>query len=147
MTIETPPTAAAVRIESRLRPEQVNVTYANDAALEADIAARITRYKTIVEKEIADVDDTEENQTTATEALTQRVLASLYGSASPSKPFYRDVRTDKMEEYRDLLGLLKGTADSDSDGTPDDPQAGSFSMTLTRKNVNDPEYSYYATSD
>ncbi len=47
------PTAEDVRIESRLRPEQVDVDLRNDAQLEADVDARISKKAVFVSGKLA----------------------------------------------------------------------------------------------
>lgn len=49
MALPSLPTASEIRIASRLRPEQVSTTLANDAALESDIDGRIAEQETYVE--------------------------------------------------------------------------------------------------
>ncbi len=108
MTITSPPTAAAVRIESRLRPEQVNPTLADAAALEADIAARITKYKAVIDRKLSTVEDTATHQIIAAEALMLRVLASLFGSAGALNPAYWERAQALKAESADLLDDLTG---------------------------------------
>lgn len=110
MIIGTLPTAAAVRIESRLQPEEVNLTYAGEAALEADISARITKYNAVVGKKLAAVVTSADNQTIATEALMLRVLASLYGTAGYLNTAYWERAQELKAESADLIDDLTGTS-------------------------------------
>lgn len=52
MPLPSLPTASEIRIASRLRPEQVSTTLANEAALELDIVGRITEQASYVEMRI-----------------------------------------------------------------------------------------------
>lgn len=126
MTITTLPTASAIRIESRLRPEQVNVNYANAAALEADVTARIVKYQAVIEKKLASVDNSDANQLIAAEALQLRVLASLFGTAGYLDSQYWDRAQELKAESADLLDDLVGTS-------ADVPANISGTMTPTRR--------------
>lgn len=121
MTIDTLPTAAAIRTESRLKPEQVNLSYANTAALESDIEARITTYQAVIEKKLAGVTTSSGNQTIATEAVQLRVLASLFGTAGYLNPMYWERAQQLKMESADLIDDLLGTS-------ADDTAAGSMQV-------------------
>lgn len=106
MIITALPLASAIRVESRLRPEQVNLEYANTTELEADITARIGKYAAVINKKIVDAEDTPDNQIIATEALFLRVEASLYGSAGYLNPAYwgraQELKAESNELLKDL---------------------------------------------
>ena len=110
MTIDTLPAADAVRVESRLRPEQVSAALADAVALNADIAARIVKYRAVIEGKVAGVATSGRNQTIATEALQLRVLASLYGTAGQLNPAYWERAKELKAESADLIDDLTGSS-------------------------------------
>lgn len=110
MTINTLPEASAIRLESRLKPEQVSLSLASDDELEWDIADRIEKYRAVIEKKIDGVSDSADNQLIAREALQLRVLASLFGSAGHLSPTYWQRGQDLKAESADLLDDLTGTS-------------------------------------
>lgn len=79
MPLPVLPTASEIRIASRLLPEQVSVTLANEAALEADIAGRIEEQANYVEMRIG--------QASAPRAwpLDAVYLSEVYKFYSPSQ--------------------------------------------------------------
>jgi len=110
MTIDTLPSADAVRVESRLRPEQVSAALANVAALNTDIAARIVKYRAVIEGKLEGVATSIRNQIIATEALQLRVLASLYGTAGQLNPAYWERAKELKAESADLIDDLIGSS-------------------------------------
>ena len=116
MVITTTPTAPYIRIESRLRPEQVNTVLGDTTALESDITARVGKYVAVINKKLAGVVTSADNQTIATEALALRVLASLYGSAGFLNPAYWQRAQELKKESEDLIDDLLGTSVEDVAG-------------------------------
>ena len=116
MTITTPPTASYVRIQSRLRPEQVNASFADVTALESDIAARIATHKAVIEKKLSGVITTPDNQVIAAEALALRATASLYGSAGYLNPAYWERANALKAESADLIDDLTGIIEAGASG-------------------------------
>jgi len=116
MIITTTPTAPYIRAESRLRPEQVNTALVDTAALEADITARVGKYVAVINKKLAGVTTSADNQIIATEALALRILASLYGSAGFLNPVYWQRAQELKKESEDLIDDLLGTSTDDVSG-------------------------------
>ncbi len=126
------PTPSQVRIESRLRPEQVSTAFATAADLEVDIATRIPRKADIVgsrlrrvaapyqwpftdaqltaayANETSDIGaaDTQEQLELATEATQLYTLASLYGSAGQLNKMYFTRSTEYKDEADAILRNL-----------------------------------------
>lgn len=111
MTIETLPVASDIRIESRLRPEQVSSALSNDTELDADIESRIERHRAELEMKLAGIESTEDRQIRATEAITYRALASLFGSAGHLNKTYWEMADRYRELYADAVDDLLGTSE------------------------------------
>jgi hypothetical protein len=120
MTITALPTAEEVRIESRLRPEQVSPELADTDALEADIEGRIAEYTAVISNKLSGVGDTANNQLAATLALKKRLLASLYGSAGQLSPAYWEKAKELKAESDEILRDLVNANTLGSDGIAND---------------------------
>lgn len=110
MTIETLPLPSDLRIEYDLRPEQVGRALTSDAELEEVYAQRIEKYRAVVEKKLRNVENSEDNQTIATEALAIRAAASVFGTAGQLNPVYWQRSRELLEDFNDLIDDLLGTS-------------------------------------
>lgn len=114
------PEAAAVVQESRLRPEQVDASFADAAALVTETAARIVKKSQIVETKVLRfstksdwgdgsvwaVDDKARRESLALQATTLFTLASLYGSAGQLNSRYWERANAYRQEAADILLAL-----------------------------------------
>lgn len=110
MTIDTLPVASDIRIESRLKPEQVSDAIADEMEFDADIESRIERHRAELEMKIAGVDTSSDKQIRATEAMQYRALASVFGSAGHLNRTYWDMSDRYMALYNDAVDDLLGTS-------------------------------------
>lgn len=113
------PEADSIRVESRLRPEQVDATYPNAAALNADIAARIPRAADVVMMRLRKcaapdqwpLSDEEEGAVSeqlslATQATAKRTESSLYFTAGQLREAYRSTGIRLNEEANALIDSI-----------------------------------------
>lgn len=127
------PNAAAVRENSRLRPEQVNIEYSNAAALVAETQERIDKKAVWVNSKITRLSsplrwpfadavltarfpgyatdqiaaETTQQKALATEAVELFALASLYRSAGQMNPRYRETANEYEARANEIMNELK----------------------------------------
>lgn len=110
------PTTAAVRADSRLRPEQVSTAFTS-ADLDADIAARIGRKVSEVETKIYAAVSAQWWEAQPLEARVRRAgiatevaqllsLASVYGTAGQLNSAYWERANQYRAEAKELLDAL-----------------------------------------
>ena len=129
------PTAANVRVESRLRPEQVSPAFSTNADLESDIANRIAGKADVVYSKLKRAAapyswpyldtqvtqayedqvtanaaiDTNEQKDMASQAVDKYTLASLYGSAGQlNSAYWRRADEYKVEADAIVAGIAEG---------------------------------------
>lgn len=123
MAIFTLPFAETVRIKSRLRPNQVDLNFRNDAELQSDIDARIQDAAVFVETRILEAtsaaawaamtgDEATRRNAIATQATTFLALASLYDEASVPSAANIERADRYTKRANDLLDALAGDLQS-----------------------------------
>jgi hypothetical protein len=140
------PLASEIRVESRLRPEQVSATLANEAALEADIQNRIAKKVALVESRILESisaadwaamasDVATRRKSLATEATSLYVLASLYGSSGQLNPAYWERANQYRMEAKELMDALTGDLQSGDSLDTDGAGTGGATLSTSRYSI------------
>lgn len=118
---------AAIRVRSRLQPEEVSVELADDAAFDAEIEARRDTQAAIVETKILnvltaaewnayDADTLARLQGVAVEIVDLRTLASLFESAGGLNDAYEEKADRYQRNAKDLEVALLAGAVATTDG-------------------------------